>query len=205
MTAQVYGLEPLLCARGILGSVGSVVNRILSPYFDLSKIDTKVGFSFSNCRDLSLRKALQFFVSMFSPNEPSCTTKKLVATIIQAWKGEYCVDWARHLNKMLQRQIRVLETRKTTNLSSFVSHIYFHHNLLSKEEKKVYALQKLNAKLQVLSKVEETSDLWANLEDDNFDVGIKKSGRRLVSQTPSSAQAVIQRSKWKINHPVVKG
>lgn len=86
----------------------------------------------------------------------------------------------------------------TTFLSSFSSHIYVHCKLLSREDKKVYALQKLNAKLQVLSKLEETSDFWANLEDDNSDAKIKKPQWRFVSQTPSPARLLLKGQNGKL-------
>lgn len=41
MIAQVYGLELLLGARGILGSTRPAINKTLTPYFDLNKIDEK--------------------------------------------------------------------------------------------------------------------------------------------------------------------
>ena len=98
------------------------------------RVDAKEGFSVEDCRDKRVRAVLAFLLPIFYPEKPHPLTITWANTIVGSFQRKREVDWGLLLNDVISKLLKALPKAKSTPLSSYLTHLYCHADLLTPAE-----------------------------------------------------------------------
>ena len=119
--------------------MASRTNRFIDGKFS-SRINSKDGFSISECKEVRARRVLEFLVPLLYLEKPTRVTITVGNTIFGALSGERLVDWEEVVKDVVQRLFAGMEKSKATLIYPYVFHMYHTHEVLLPAEKKNYRI-----------------------------------------------------------------
>ena len=127
---ETYRLEP--------GAITTVESRDEFLHGVLSKKpDAKEGWTLDDVNGEDYRMVIGFMNPIFHPDKPKRVTAKWASTFVGSMRGELHVDWAVLMKAGIDREVLKLRKVKrpdTCCLPTFLIHLYWAHDLLTKEE-----------------------------------------------------------------------
>jgi hypothetical protein len=100
----------------------------------VGKADPKEGFAITDCKDPEARAVLGFLIPIFYPEKPTRVTITWASTILGALRQKREVDWVMLMQELVRKMVKALPKAKSTPISSYLAHLYHHHELLRGDE-----------------------------------------------------------------------
>ena len=156
---KVYGFR-----RGGEG-MASQTDRFIDGMFS-GRVNPKDGYAVVDCKDLRVKRVLEFLVPLLYPEKPMRVTITVGNTIFRALFGERPVDWGIVVKDLVQRILSGMGKSKATPICPYIFHLYHSHELLLPEEKKEYRIEEALVKHNVESEEEEELGSPANPDEE---------------------------------------
>ena len=134
--------------------MASRTDRFIDGMFS-GKVNPKDGYAIADCRDLRVRRVLEFLVPLLYPEKPTRVTITVGNTIFGALSGERPVDWGIVVKDLVQRLLSGMGKSKATPICPYVFHLYHVHELLLPAEKKEYRIHEALVKHNVESEEDD--------------------------------------------------
>ena len=98
----------------------------------------KDGYPLLDCNDQRARRMLEFFIPILYPGKPTRVTISVGNMVFGAYTGKRVVDWALVIRDTVRRLLAGIEKSKPTPICSYLLHLYYVHDAIQPEDKKVY-------------------------------------------------------------------
>ena len=134
--------------------MASWTDRFIDGMFS-GKVNPKDGYAVADCRDLGVRRVLEFLVPLLYLEKPTRVTITVGNTIFGALSGERPVDWGIVVKDLVQRLLSGMGKSKATPICPYVFHLYHAHELLLPAEKKEYRIHEALVKHNVESEEDD--------------------------------------------------
>ena len=129
------------------------------------RVNPKDGYAVADCRDLRVRRVLEFLVPLLYSEKPTRVTITVGNTIFGALSGERPVDWGVVVKDVVQRLLSGMGKSKATPICPYIFHLYHAHKLLLTAEKKEYRIQEALIKHNVESEEDDDPASPVNLDE----------------------------------------
>ena len=84
---------------------------------------------------------LEFLIPILYPKKPARVTITIGNTVFGAYTGERGVDWALVVNDTIRRLLTRIGKSKPTIICPYLMHLYYVHDAIQPEDKKVYMVE----------------------------------------------------------------
>ena len=100
----------------------------------------KDGYALSDCKDLRMKKVLEFLIPILYPEKPARVIVTVGNTIFSALIGEREVGWALVIRDMVKRLFVAIGKSKPTLICPNVFHLYYAHETIQSKDKEAYMI-----------------------------------------------------------------
>ena len=136
-------------------------------FFNL--VSSKNGYAVSDCKNVKTRQVLEFVVPILYPEKPTRVTVTIGNTIFGALSGKREVDWALVIQNIVKRLLARVGKSKPTPICPYVFHLYYSHDAIRLDNKKVYLVRESMLKHNIESDQEDNSAGADAFEQKNLD------------------------------------